>query len=180
MNFPAGSAYDEQRFWAHLEIHEGDGGSRRMSRPSPRLRSCATWKSGVGVSVARRRSYAVCGDPNTSNRLQYPNRRQPKRWIFNRYGSHYRIDVQCGSLDATTSQKQMTVATPYGATTHETVLAVSWAPATSWHNPKATKERHTMATPRKPRTRKPANTLQIDLVPMHPKADANRVRLRHV
>ena len=26
-----------------------------------------------------------------------------------------------------------------------------------------------MATPRKPRTRKPANTLQIDLVPAHPK-----------
>jgi hypothetical protein len=26
-----------------------------------------------------------------------------------------------------------------------------------------------MATPRKPRTRKPANTLQIDLVPVHPK-----------
>jgi hypothetical protein len=26
-----------------------------------------------------------------------------------------------------------------------------------------------MATPRKPRTRKPANTMQIDLVPAHPK-----------
>ena len=26
-----------------------------------------------------------------------------------------------------------------------------------------------MATPRKPRTRKPANSLQIDLVPVHPK-----------
>jgi hypothetical protein len=24
MNIPAGSAYDEQRFWAHVEIHAGD------------------------------------------------------------------------------------------------------------------------------------------------------------
>jgi hypothetical protein len=36
-----------------------------------------------------------------------------------------------------------------------------------------------MATPRKPRTRKPANTLPIDLVPVHPKRQPDDGQCEH-
>jgi HNH endonuclease len=97
MNIPAGSAYDEQRFWAHVEIHAGD--------------ECWPWtgrldKDGYGQLYT--------GDP--------PKRKQTRAHIFAfelatgirlapgeivHHRCHYRRCVRFHHLKRTTRQRHM-------------------------------------------------------------------------